>query len=81
MFSPKCEIFDRSDFHNFYTIKSQREDDFGVKIKKYILGFIWGREIPYAYAHFVQSKNLRRSVAYAIFYASVTDAYLLYTGQ
>ncbi len=32
---PKCEIFDRSDFHNFYSIKSLWEGDFGVKIKKY----------------------------------------------
>jgi hypothetical protein len=31
---PKCEIFDRSDFPDFYTIKSQPEGDFGVKIKK-----------------------------------------------
>ncbi len=30
---PKCEIFDRSDFHDFYTIKSLWEGDFGVKIK------------------------------------------------
>jgi hypothetical protein len=29
---PKCEIFDRSDFHDIYTIKSLREGDFGVKI-------------------------------------------------
>ncbi len=30
----KCEIFDRSDFHDFYAIKSVwREGDFGVKIK------------------------------------------------
>jgi hypothetical protein len=28
----KCEIFDRSDFHDFYTIKSPGEGDFGVKI-------------------------------------------------
>jgi hypothetical protein len=27
------EVFDRSDFHDFYTIKSQRDGDFGVKIK------------------------------------------------
>jgi hypothetical protein len=36
---PKCEIFDRSDFHDFYHIKSLWEGDFGVKIKcfkKYI---------------------------------------------
>ncbi len=49
---PKCEIFDRSDFHDFYPIKSLWEGDFGVKIKcfKNILGLIWGREISYAYA-------------------------------
>ncbi len=29
---PKREIFDRSDFPDFYTIKSIREGDFGVKI-------------------------------------------------
>ena len=32
---PKREIFDRSDFPDFYTIKSRREGDFGVKIKKF----------------------------------------------
>jgi hypothetical protein len=40
---PKCEIFDRSDFPDFYTVKSPRVGDFGVKIKKMlknILGFI-----------------------------------------
>jgi hypothetical protein len=30
---PKREIFDRSDFPDFYTIKSLRLGDFGVKIK------------------------------------------------
>ncbi len=30
---PKREIFDRSDFPDFYTIKSLRVGDFGVKIK------------------------------------------------
>ncbi len=29
---PKREIFDRSDFPDFYTINSIREGDFGVKI-------------------------------------------------
>ncbi len=29
---PKCEIFDRSDFHDFFTIKSLWEGDLGVKI-------------------------------------------------
>ena len=28
---PKCEIFDRSDFHEFYTIKLFWVGDFGVK--------------------------------------------------
>ncbi len=32
---PKREIFDRSDFPDFYTIKSLRVGDFGVKIKKF----------------------------------------------
>jgi hypothetical protein len=30
---PKCEIFDRSDFHDFYPINSLWEGDFRVKIK------------------------------------------------
>jgi hypothetical protein len=30
---PKREIFDHSDFHNFYAIKSLTVSDFGVKIK------------------------------------------------
>ncbi len=36
---PKCEILDRSDFPHFYTIKSLREGDFGVKIKKNFKNF------------------------------------------
>ncbi len=32
---PKCEIFDRSDFHDFYPIKSLWEGDFAVKIKRF----------------------------------------------
>ncbi len=32
---PKREIFDRSDFPDFYTIKSLRVGDFRVKIKKF----------------------------------------------
>ncbi len=31
---PKREIFDRSDFPDFYTIKCLREGDCGVKFKK-----------------------------------------------
>ncbi len=33
---PKCEIFDGSDCHDFYTIKSPRVVDFGVKINNFI---------------------------------------------
>jgi hypothetical protein len=33
---PKREIFDRSDFAEFYTIKSLLEGDFGVKIKNFL---------------------------------------------
>ncbi len=33
---PKCEIFDRSDFLDFYTIKSLRVGGFGVKIKNFL---------------------------------------------
>ncbi len=32
---PKCEIFDRSDIDDFYTITSPCEGDFGVKIKNF----------------------------------------------
>jgi hypothetical protein len=46
---PKCEIFDRLDFHDFYTIKSLRAGDFVVFFFN-IQGFIWDRKIPYAYA-------------------------------
>jgi hypothetical protein len=33
---PKREIFDRSDFPDFYTMKSLRVGDFGVKIKIFL---------------------------------------------
>ncbi len=33
---PKREIFYRSDFPHFYTIKSLRVGDIGVKIKKFL---------------------------------------------
>ena len=33
---PKCEIFDRSDFNDFYTIKVLCEGDCGVKTKKFL---------------------------------------------
>jgi hypothetical protein len=37
---PKCEIFDRSDFHYFYTIKPFWVDDFVVKILTYYFNFL-----------------------------------------
>ncbi len=43
---PKCKIFDLSDFHDFYTIKSLWGRLCGFK-KMYIWGFIWGRKTPY----------------------------------
>jgi hypothetical protein len=39
---PKCEIFDRSDFPDFYTIKSLRVGDFGVKINFFFSQIFWG---------------------------------------
>jgi hypothetical protein len=33
---PKREIFDRSDFPDFYTMKSLRVGDFGVKITNFL---------------------------------------------
>ncbi len=36
---PKCEIFDRSDFHYFYTIKPFWLDEFVVKILTYYSNF------------------------------------------
>ncbi len=37
---PKCDIFDRSDFHDFYSLKSLREDDFGVKIQVFFTKYL-----------------------------------------
>jgi hypothetical protein len=39
---PKREIFDRSDFPDFYVMKSLRVGDFGVKIKKILKIFRGG---------------------------------------
>jgi hypothetical protein len=50
---PKREIFDRSDFPDFYTMKSLSVGDLGVKIKKKfqnIWGVHLGVQVPYAYA-------------------------------
>jgi hypothetical protein len=44
----KCEIFDHSDFHDFYTIKSLRKSDFGVKtknVKKILRGPFWATKV------------------------------------
>ncbi len=37
---PKCEIFDRSDFPYFYTIKSSWVGDLVVKILTYYFNFL-----------------------------------------
>ncbi len=47
---PKCEIFDRSDFHDFYPIKSLWEGDFGVTIKCFLKKYLGAHLWPYAYA-------------------------------
>jgi hypothetical protein len=39
---PKCEIFDHSHFHDFYTIKSLWEGDFGVTINIFSLSICRG---------------------------------------
>ncbi len=45
---PKCEIFYRSDFHYFYTIKPFWIDDFGVKILTYFFKF-WGSQASFSF--------------------------------
>ena len=45
---PKCEIFDRSDFHSFYTIKPFWIDDFGVKILTYFFK-CWGSQASFSF--------------------------------
>jgi hypothetical protein len=40
---PKREILDRSDFPDFYAIKSLRVGDFGVLAKKFF--FLWSFEV------------------------------------
>ena len=68
---PKREIFDRSDFPDFYTIKSLRVGDFGVKIKnllKNIWGFIQGCEVPYAYAQSIFKEVIFISFGQKIFF-------------
>ena len=45
---PKCEIFDRSDFYYFYTIKPFWIDDFGVKILTYFFKF-WGSQASFSF--------------------------------
>jgi hypothetical protein len=45
---PKCEIFDRSDFYYFYTIKPFWVDDFVVKILNYYFNF-WGSQASFIF--------------------------------
>jgi hypothetical protein len=45
---PKCEIFDRSVFHYFYTIKPFWVDDFVVKILTYYFNF-WGSQASFIF--------------------------------
>jgi hypothetical protein len=45
---PKCEIFDRSDFHYFYTIKPFWVGDFVVKILTCYFNF-WGSQASFSF--------------------------------
>ncbi len=80
---PKCEIFDRSDFHYFYTIKPFWIDDLGVKILTIFLSFGGARPhlVSYAQAEHTR-KGLMRTLSMRIsslracsVNASVPDAY------
>jgi hypothetical protein len=48
---PKCEIFNRSDFHDFYTIKTFCVGDFGAKYKLVRLIFGGARHHLISNAH------------------------------
>ncbi len=65
---PKREIFDRSDFPNFYTIKSSSVGDLLVKILTYYFNF-WGSYAAFSFWR-----------AYWA-YASGTDAYAQHAHQ
>jgi hypothetical protein len=56
--APKCEIFDRSDFYDFSTIKSLWVGDFGVKILNL---YIWWFE---SVSHRSGCKALMKKVPY-----------------
>jgi hypothetical protein len=45
---PKCEVFDLSDFHYFYTIKTFWVDDFVIKILTYYFDF-WGSQASFIF--------------------------------
>ncbi len=45
---PKCEIFDGSDFHYFYTIKPFWVDDFVIKILTYYFNF-WQSQASFSF--------------------------------
>jgi hypothetical protein len=68
---PKREIFDRSDFPDFYTIKSLRVGNFGVKKCFFfnIYGFISGCKVPYAYAQSIFQKVFFLSWGQKIFFS------------
>ncbi len=69
---PKLEIFDRSDFPDFYIIKSLCVGDFGVKIKKILknnYGFIWGCKVPYAYAQCIFKEDFFLSLGKNFFFS------------
>jgi hypothetical protein len=62
---PECEIFNHSDFYDFYNIKSLWVDDFGAKIliKNFNFWGAWHHLNSYAYAQHV----LKGPVQFEIF--------------
>jgi hypothetical protein len=54
---PKREIFDRSDFPDFYTIKSLRVGDFGFKIKNCLKIFRGSFRQRWAAQHVFEVRN------------------------
>jgi hypothetical protein len=82
---PKCEIFDRSDSHYFYTIKAFWVDDFVVKILTYYFNF-WGSQASFTVVYDAQAEHTRkelmrtlsmrtRSLRACSVHATVPDAY------
>ncbi len=76
---PKCEIFDRSDFHYFYTRKPFWVDDFVVKILLIIL--IFGEPGLIYIVSDAQAEHTRKELMRTLSMRSVPYAHAQYTHQ